>query len=135
MNKKRSVQPPGWANRLLRWYCRPELLEDLQGDLMEFFQRNVSARGGFIARLIYIVDVLKFFRSYTVRKPSFVHPLTRKVMLANYFKTSTRAIMHNKLFSGINIFGMAVSMSVGLLVISFISDLYSYDSTLANKDR
>lgn len=135
MNKKTSAQPPGWANRLLRWYCRPELLEDLQGDLLEFFQRNVLSRGVFIARLIYVIDVLKFFRSYTVRKPSFVHPLTRKVMLANYFKTSTRSILHNKLFSGINIFGMAVSMSVGLLVIAFVTDLYSYDSTLANKDR
>src|SRR5262249_37677200 len=37
--------------------------------------------------------------------------------------------------SGINIVGLAISMSVGLLVISFVNDLYSYDSTLKNKER
>jgi putative ABC transport system permease protein len=43
--------------------------------------------------------------------------------------------MRSKLFSGINIIGMAVSLSVGLLVIAFVSDLFSYDSSLQNKDR
>jgi ABC-type antimicrobial peptide transport system permease subunit len=135
MNKKKSVRPPKWATWFLTLYCRPELLEDLQGDLEEIFERNFKNRGAFAARLIYIIDVLKFFRSYTVRKPSFTPPGTRKVMLANYFKTSGRAILHNKLFSGINIFGMAISMSVGLLVIAYTSDLFSYDSTLKNKER
>lgn len=35
--------------------------------------------------------------------------------------------MHNKLFSFINIVGLAISMSVGLLLIAFVLDLYSYD--------
>jgi len=135
MKKEKTPRPPKWATWLLSLYCRPELLEDLEGDLNEFFDRNVQRRGAFVARLIYIIDVLKFFRPYTVRKTSFSHPLIRKVMLANYFKTSGRAILHNKLFSSINIFGMAVSMSVGLLVIAFVSDLFSYDSTLQNKER
>ena len=98
MKKEKTPRPPKWATWLLSLYCRPELLEDLEGDLNEFFDRNVQRRGAFVARLIYIIDVLKFFRPYTVRKTSFSHPLIRKVMLANYFKTSGRAILHNKLF-------------------------------------
>jgi ABC-type antimicrobial peptide transport system permease subunit len=43
--------------------------------------------------------------------------------------------MRSKLFSGINIVGLAVSMSVGLLVLAVVSDLLSYDSTLNNRDR
>lgn len=35
--------------------------------------------------------------------------------------------MHNKLFSAINIIGLAISMSVGLLLIAFLLDLRSYD--------
>ncbi len=46
-------QPPRWAQRLLRWYCRPDLLEDLQGDLNEYFARNLKAEGAQRARLIY----------------------------------------------------------------------------------
>ncbi|MRS62804.1 FtsX-like permease family protein [Larkinella terrae] len=48
-------------------------------------------------------------------------------MLGSYFKTSRRSLVRNKLFSAINIIGLAVSMSVGLLVIAFLTDLFSYD--------
>jgi putative ABC transport system permease protein len=130
MNKKRTAHPPNWASKLLASYCRPELLEDLQGDLNEYFERNLKARGRFIARLIYMIDVLKFLRSYTIRKPVFTNPFGRRLMLASYIKTSGRVIRRNKLFSVINIVGLAVSMSVGLLVIAVVSDLSSYDNTL-----
>ena len=133
MEKRKTTQPPKLATRFLAWYCRPELLEDLQGDLNEFFQRNLERKGAFIAKLIYILDVLKFMRGYTLRKPSL--PRTSNMMLGSYFKTSTRVILRNKLFSGLNIAGFALSMSVGLLVIALVSDLYSYDDTLQNKDR
>jgi putative ABC transport system permease protein len=135
MNKKKTTHPPNWATRLLASYCRPELLEDLEGDLNEFFERNVRTRGNFIARLIYVMDVLKFLRSYTVRKPALHNQLKGTFMLGSYIKTSGRVISRNKLFSVINIVGLAVSMSVGLLVISVVSDLSSYDNTLKNKER
>src|SRR6516162_2664518 len=131
----KNIQPPRWATRFLQWYCKPELLEDLQGDLNEFFERNVQTKGARLARLTYIIDVLKFLRLYTVRKPSFQNPLFKRVMLESYIKTSGRVIVRNKLFSGINIIGMAVSMSVGLLVMAFVSDFFSYDTTLKNKER
>lgn len=56
-------------------------------------------------------------------------------MIGSYFKTSRRSLVRNKLFSFINVFGLAVSMSVGLLVIAFISDLSSYDDFHQKKDR
>ncbi|MCW5909639.1 MAG: ABC transporter permease [Cyclobacteriaceae bacterium] len=120
-------KPPRWAEKLLSWYCKPELLEDLQGDLNEYFQRNVKAKGVKRAKLIYIIDVFKFFRLYTIRKPKFVNLLIQWIMIGSYIKTSGRNIVRNKLFSSINIIGLAVSMSVGLLLISMLSDIYSYD--------
>ena len=48
-------------------------------------------------------------------------------MIGSYFKTSARNLMRNKLFSFINIVGLAISMSVGLLLIAFVLDLRSYD--------
>lgn len=48
-------------------------------------------------------------------------------MLDSYIKTSVRNIGRNKLFSIINIVGLAISMSVGLLLIAFMHDLLSYD--------
>jgi putative ABC transport system permease protein len=49
------------------------------------------------------------------------------MMIRNYLKTSVRQVTRNKLFSSINIVGLAISMSVGLLLIAFVHDLLSYD--------
>lgn len=121
------LSPPRWATKLLTWYCKPELLEDLEGDLYQYFQRNAAAKGVLRARLIYTADVFKFFRPYTVRKPKFLNLLIQWIMIRSYIKTSGRSIVRNPLFSSINIIGLAISMSVGLLMISFLTDLLSYD--------
>lgn len=135
MNTNRKVTPPRWAQRFLEWYCRPELLEDLEGDLNEYFFRNLKTIGPSKARIVYIIDVLKFLRRYTIRTPEFVNFLIHWIMLGSYIKTSSRNILRHKLFSFINIVGLAVSMSVGLLMIVFVSDLISYDSFHEKKDR
>lgn len=48
-------------------------------------------------------------------------------MIGSYLKTSGRNLLCNKLFSSINIVSLAISMSVGLLLIAFVLDLRSYD--------
>src|SRR5690242_14348713 len=101
--EEKKVRPPRWAEWLLAFYCREELLEDLQGDLNEFFERNVRSKGARKARLIYIIDVLKFFRLYTIRKPRSSNLFNFQNMLGSYIKTSGRGIMRHKLFSAINI--------------------------------
>ena len=133
--EKKSQSPPAWAEQFLAWYCKPELLEDLQGDLNEYFERNLHKKGRRKARFIYVLDVLKFFRPYTLRKPHLLDLFINFIMLGSYIKTSRRNIVRNKLFSGINIFGLGVSMSVGLLMIAMLMDVYSYDSFHTKHDR
>jgi putative ABC transport system permease protein len=132
---EKGIHPPRWAERFLCWYCKPELLEDLQGDLNEYFERNIKSKGVRKAKLIYIVDVIKFLRIYTLRKPKFIDLLIQWIMIGSYIKTSGRSIVRNKLFSTINIIGLAISMSVGLLLIGLISDIRSYDQFHQNKER
>jgi putative ABC transport system permease protein len=132
---KKPPEPPRWARNLLRWYCRPDLLEDLEGDMNEYFERNLKTKGAKRARWIYILDALKFFRPYTIRKPEFLNLIIHWLMLGSYLKTSRRSLVRNKLFSFINIIGLAVSMSVGLLVIAFLTDLFSYDQFQEKRHR
>ena len=127
MKEQRQHHPPSWAQRFVEWYCKPGLAEDLTGDLNEYFERNVRSIGPHRAKLIYIIDAFKFFRSYTVRRPKFVDFFINLIMIGSYIKTSGRNVLRNKLFSSINIVGLAISMSVGLLLIAFVLDLRSYD--------
>ena len=135
LKDSKNTTPPRWATHLLTWYCKPELLEDLQGDLYEYFERNVKSKGARRARFIYIIDVFKFCRLYTIRKPKFINLLINWIMIGSYIKTSSRNMVRNKLFSTINMAGLAVSMSVGLLLIALLTDMNSYDRFHENGDR
>ena len=53
-------------------------------------------------------------------------------MFKNYFKIAVRNIMRNKVFSFINIFGLAAGMACSLLIFLFVKDELSYDKF--NKD-
>src|SRR5436189_4559823 len=56
-------------------------------------------------------------------------------MVKNYFKVAWRNLVKYKVFSFINIFGMAVAMSVCMLVILMLVDQKSYDQFHVKKDR
>ncbi|TDQ18496.1 putative ABC transport system permease protein [Algoriphagus boseongensis] len=56
-------------------------------------------------------------------------------MLRNYLKIAWRNLLRNRSFSLINILGLAVSMSVCLLIIMIGVDQYSFDSYHSKGDR
>lgn len=119
---------------VIELYCHPELLEDLQGDLHEYYSRNIQ-KGRFRADLIFLLDVIKFCRLYTIQKPKLLGQMTFFNLLKNYFKTSVRSLARNRLFSSINIMGLSVAMSIGILMITYIAQLLSYDEFHEKKDR
>ena len=59
----------------------------------------------------------------------------KKTMYKNYFKIAWRQLFKNKLFSALNIFGLAASLAICLLVITILNDQYSYDNFHENGDR
>ncbi len=135
MKKKNQPSPPSWATKFLRWYCNKQVLEDLEGDIYEYYLRNVDTKGIRMARLIYVLDVLKFFRIYTIRKPKITTVMSHGLLLQNYLKTSSRNLRHNSLFSLINVVGLAISMSVGLLLVAFISEINTFDTFHKDAER
>jgi putative ABC transport system permease protein len=56
-------------------------------------------------------------------------------MFYNYLKVGIRNILRYKVFSFINIFGLAVAMAVCMLIILMVADQKSYDQFHVNKDR
>ncbi len=56
-------------------------------------------------------------------------------MVKSIFLTSIRNIFRNPVFSFINIFGLSVSMSLGLLIILIIKEQYAFDNFHNDADR
>jgi len=48
-------------------------------------------------------------------------------MIKNYFKTAWRSLWKNKLYSFINIKGLTVGLAVGMLILLWVQDEFSYD--------
>jgi putative ABC transport system permease protein len=56
-------------------------------------------------------------------------------MLKNYFKTAWRNIIRNKVYSGLNILGLATGMAVALLIGLWVHDQSSYDRWLPGHEQ
>ena len=56
-------------------------------------------------------------------------------MLANYFKIALRNLVRNKLYSGLNIIGLAVGMAAALLIGLWVLDEISYNSYHKDYER
>ncbi|MEL7119039.1 MAG: FtsX-like permease family protein [Bacteroidota bacterium] len=125
-------RPPKWADRFLEWYCRSELLEEIQGDVYELFDMRVAERGLQAARRHFIWDILRSFRLSTIKG---FHPKHSTMLLKSNFKIAIRQIAKQKLYSVIKIGGFALGIAVCLLISLFILDELSYDKHYEKKDR
>jgi putative ABC transport system permease protein len=59
--------PPKWVLSFFRWFCHPDYQEDLEGDLLERFEKRLSERGAKHAKFRLVEDVLRLFRPGLMR--------------------------------------------------------------------
>lgn len=130
----KSLSPPKWPTRFLRWYCDPEQLEEIQGDAHELFYARIDKFGLNRAKRYYLWDIIRFLRMSNISKSKTQHSsIINTAMLLNYFKIGFRNLRKHRLFAFINIVGLAVSMTVGLIIISMVRDLLLFDNFHENK--
>ncbi len=119
----------------MRLFIREDYLEEIEGDMEEVFADLLQQHSITKARRLYNIEVLKILRPVLLRKLSGSQRLNQYGMFRNYFKTSWRSLKNNTLFSAINIAGLAISMSVGILMILFLAELSAIDGFHAKKDQ
>lgn len=128
--------PPKWANRFLQWYCNPELLEEIQGDAYELFDRRLDARGKRMARYAFIWDVLRFCRWTNIKRTNSKYIQMNKALLfRNYLKLGFRTIRKNMVSSSINIFGLAVAIGFAITTFVFVDMQLNMDRFHSKGDR
>lgn len=122
----KAQRPPKWAIWFLRSYCRDEFREEIEGDAFELFETRLETIGLRKARLLFIWDVFRFFRWSNIKKLNKVQ-LNSIDMYKNYIKIAWRGLVRSKLYSIINIAGMAVAMAVFMLIFLYVTRETSYD--------
>jgi len=103
-----SQPPPKYLLQFFRWFCHPDYVEDIEGDLIERYERNVDLLGENKANWQFSWMVLSLFRPSLMR--NFENPLLQNIpyMFQHNFKISIRTLWRDRSFSLINIGGLAL---------------------------
>jgi putative ABC transport system permease protein len=133
--KKTNLSPPAFFLRFFRWFCHPALKDHVEGDLMELYYERLHDSGKKSADWKFAFDVMMLFRPSIIRPVQGYNQLNQYDMFSNYFKVGIRNILKYKVFSFINVFGLAVAMAVCMLIMLMLADQKSYDQFHEKKDR
>ena len=132
MNRQNNI-PPKYAHKLLLWFLREDMAEEVEGDLEEQFNYKLNNSSLRKANLDYWYQVLNYLRLFAIK--NIIKSNTNHLdMFQNYFKIGWRNLTKQKLYSGIKIGGLAFSIATCLLISLFIRRELSYDTYYPNGD-
>ncbi|MEM9831584.1 MAG: ABC transporter permease [Bacteroidota bacterium] len=126
--------PPQWATQFLRWYCRSELLDEVEGDLYELFQRRVAITGLQKAKLCYWLNVFMFFQPDYIRKRR-RYSTNHTAMLRHNFLIAFRNFQRYRSTFFINLIGLSSGLACALLIFLWVYDELSMDRFHVHSDR
>ncbi|HMJ68594.1 MAG TPA: ABC transporter permease [Cyclobacteriaceae bacterium] len=132
---KNNPSPPRLFVRFFRWYCHPKVIGYIEGDLMEVYQRRYRESGKRFADLRFALDVIFLLRPAIVRPVGNSQPLNTYDMYSNYLKIAFRNLLKHKGYSTINILGLALGMSVALLIGLWVKFQASFNDFHVNGDN
>lgn len=116
-----DVKPPGWIQSLLRRFADTKSLEEVEGDLLEFYPEWIRAKGRTVANMKYFFTVVTLLRPMRRKRSPGIN------MLASYFVMSWRSIVKNKISSLINLSGLTLGLTTCLLILLVILNEFEYD--------
>lgn len=120
------MQPPKRAIAFLRWFCREDSIEEIEGDLTEIFEKEYQ-RSPRLSRWKFTWRVIKYFR------PEFMKPLKNYYqqnalgIYKSYFKVGWRNLIKNRTFSTINLIGLTVGLSICFTLLTIVSHELRFD--------
>lgn len=126
-------QAPRWPLVFFRWYCRADYLEDLEGDLQERYELHFQDKGRSYARKQFLLDVLKLFRPGIIQIK--VNTKNSNAMTKHHFLIGYRNLLRNKWYSVLNVGGLALGMTIAILIGLWLHDEFTFNEVHDQKDR
>ncbi|MCB0535655.1 MAG: ABC transporter permease, partial [Saprospiraceae bacterium] len=127
-----AVQPPKWAMRFLEKTCSHAYLDELQGDLLELFDRDVVQIGERKARRRFIRKALLSPRWYRLPKPVYLSPA---IMYKNHLKVAFRYAARHRAITLIQALGLTLGLAAVFFIGLFIKNELSFDHMHEHRDH
>jgi putative ABC transport system permease protein len=124
--------PPKYPTRFLRWYCREDYLDEIEGDLVELFEKR-SEHSRSKANWRFVWDVMRSFRPVNFKKLKNNNYMWTSIQ--NYTRVYFRMLRKQTIHYLVNILGMALGLMVFLFIYLYVYDEWHIDHYHANGDR
>ena len=126
----KTLRPPKVLEKLL-WTILPIYLDETAlGDFEEEYSTISQKSGLAIAMLWYCKQIVKSIPPFLINSL-----LWWGIMLKNYMIIALRDLKKNKIYSFINIFGLAIGIACCIVIVLFVQDELSYDRYHENADQ
>ncbi len=128
-----SLQPPKYSLKFLRWFCKDDYLEEIEGNLWEIFDVD-SETSPNRARRRFTWNVIRHFRPAFIRSFS-TEPTNYRDMLRH---NTLLAFRNFKKYSGsfaINLVGLSTGIACAILLYLWVGSEVSMDKFHENDSR
>ena len=122
------------ALKFLGWFCKPEYLVDIEGDLLEMYRKRTQEVGQRKANWLLWRDVILLFRPGMIRSLNVTHNNMLAVTHHNIL-VSFRNFRRNKTAFFINLGSLTSGLVCALLIYLWIADEVSMDKFHENDKR
>lgn len=123
-----SRKVPKYWLKFFRWFCHPDYVEDIEGDLLERFEKRPS-------KLRFSLDVLKLFRPSLIKSVFDTQRLNYFGMFKHNILISLRGFKRYKTTFLINLLGLSTGLASVFLIHLWIQDQRSVDVFNKNDDQ
>ncbi len=118
-----------------RWFCHPDYVEDIEGDLYEKYDKYIQEKGRKRANWHFLWTTLSLLRPSLIRPLTLNNQLIYQAMFRQNLKISFRTLLKDKGYSLINIGGLALGMTVTMLIGFWIFDELTFNKYHDNYDQ
>ncbi|MEQ9402074.1 MAG: FtsX-like permease family protein [Cyclobacteriaceae bacterium] len=125
--------PPEYPLRFFRWFCNPDYVEDIEGDLLERFEKRKEE--GKSARWLFISDVFRLFRPGIIKNFEGAQQLNYYGMFKHNLLVTFRGFMRHRSTFLINLMGLSTGLATVLLIYLWVNDEMSVDRFNAKDDQ
>ncbi|MEQ9378251.1 MAG: ABC transporter permease [Imperialibacter sp.] len=131
MNKH---NPPKLPLRFFRWFCHQDYREDIEGDLVERFERRIEEKGASKAKWLFVWDVFQLLKP-TLMKPFSGVQQMYDGMFSNHWKLAFRGMKKNKAFSTLSVLGLGLGLACTVGIFLWVANELSFDRFHSKADR
>ncbi len=129
-----DLKPPKYGIKFLRWFCREDFLDEIEGDLIELYARQKESNTT-KAKWQFCWQVLRHFRPDFIRKDLLFPKIIYYTMIKYNLKIAIRRILKQPVISAINLSGLVMGITCFIFISLWIQNQRSIDNFHASGDR